>query len=94
LTIVTAADISPDGTRLVTRSYVGGWEWRLVEKREGNAIAIVPSDMPMPLTLATEPQGEALCFSADGDALLTISEKTPTMLYESRIIKAKEQNTP
>ena len=82
--MVTAADISPDGTRLVTRSYVGGWEWRLLKREGAEALTPVFEQMPTALELATEPQGEALCFSADGRALLTISEKTPTTLYEVR----------
>jgi hypothetical protein len=82
--MVTGADISPDGTRLVTRSYVGGWEWRLAKRDAADAFALVFEQMPTTLELATEPQGEALCFSADGKALLTVSEGTPTTLYEVR----------
>jgi len=82
--MVTAADISPDGTRLVTRSYVGGWEWRLPEPGDPGGFARIFEQDPTGLELATEPQGEALCFSSDGKSLLTISEKTPTTLYEVR----------
>lgn len=82
--MVTAADISADGTRLVTRSYLGGWEWRLPKRDAADGFALFLSQTPTPLELATEPQGEALCFSADGKALLTISEGTPTTLYEVR----------
>jgi hypothetical protein len=85
--MVTAADISPDGTRLVTRSYAGGWEWRLPKREDAAAFSLVFEQMPTPLELAAEPQGEALCFSADGRALLTISEKTPTTLYEVRQVE-------
>jgi hypothetical protein len=82
--MVTAADIAPDGTRLVTRSYVGGWEWRLPQRDGSAAFAPIFERLPVALVLAAEPQGEALCFSPDGRALLTISEKTPTTLYEVR----------
>ena len=44
--------------------------------------------------VAAERQGEALCFSADGDALLTISERTPTTLYESRLARPEGDVRP
>jgi hypothetical protein len=92
--MVTAADISPDGTRLVTRSYVGGWEWRLPEPGERGGFARIFEQDPTRLELATEPQGEALCFSSDGNSLLTISEKTPTTLYEVRLAEKGEASGP
>jgi hypothetical protein len=85
--MVTAADISPDGTRLVTRSYVGGWEWCLPKRDDAASFTLVFEQTPAALKLANEPQGEALCFSADGRALLTISEQTPTTLYEVRQVE-------
>ena len=83
-TIVTAADIAPDGTRLATRSYLGGWEWELPTEADANGLAAAFKELPGALRLAAEPQGEAICYAADGQALLTISEGTPTTLYESR----------
>lgn len=79
--LVTAADIAPDGKRLATRSYLGGWEWRLSEAEQGDFLSIF-RQKPVALRLAAEPQGEALCYAADGRALLTISEQRPTALYE------------
>lgn len=92
--MVTAADISPDGTRLVTRSYVGGWEWRRPKRDDATAFALVFEGLPTALELANEPQAEALCFSADGRALLTISEKTPTTLYEVRSTENRREPEP
>jgi len=80
-TIVTAADIYPDGTQLVTRSYLCGWIWTLPTDGP-NKFETLIRQTPVRLNLAPEPQGEAICFSADGRCLLTISEKTPTRLYE------------
>lgn len=85
--IVTAADISTDGRRLVVRNYIGGWEWRRPETGDAGDFKSLFERTPTALRLASEPQGEALCFSADGRALLTISEKTPTTLYETRLIE-------
>ncbi len=83
LRIVTAADISPDGRRLAIRCVVGGWEWRL-------ASGAAPADFedlfraaPTRLELAAERQGEALAYSADGQALLTVGEGTRPTLFES-----------
>ncbi|MFQ5807200.1 MAG: hypothetical protein ACE5I3_12195 [Phycisphaerae bacterium] len=92
--MVTAADISPDGKRLVTRSYLGGWEWRLPESGDASGFARIFRREPVALKLAIEPQGEALCFSADGNALLTISEKSPTMLYEVRATEGGRSEQP
>ena len=81
-TIVTAADLSPDGTQLVTRSYVCGWVWTLPQGATDGGMAALIRRKPVRIELAAEPQGEAICFSPDGRCLLTISEKTPTRLYE------------
>lgn len=92
--VVTAADIAPDGRRLVTRSYLGGWEWRLPAETGGEALAPSFAQRPAALPLPEEPQGEALCFSADGKALLTISERLPTTLYEVRAAKNEAPVAP
>ncbi len=78
-TIITAADISPDGGRIVARSYAGGWEWEIPFGGEPRQVLAAP---PRRLELAAEPQGEAIAISADGRALLTISEGSPTRIYE------------
>jgi len=93
-TIVTAADISPDGKCLVTRSYFGGWEWGLPEACDADEFVHIFRQEPTALRLAMEPQGEALCFSADGGALLTISEGTPTTLYEVRALASGRSGPP
>lgn len=92
--IVTAADISPDGRRLVTRSYVQGWEWRLPEPLDSRGLARLLGETPTALRLAAERQGEAICFSADGDALLTVSEAAPTTLYEIRMAEHAGSGRP
>ena len=84
LTIVTAADMSSDGKRLVTRSYACGWEWRMPAAAGSEEFTRIFAQMPRQLRLAPERQGEAICFSVDGRHLLTISEGTPTTLYEIR----------
>jgi hypothetical protein len=83
--IVTAADIAPDGERLAVRCYVDGWEWRLPAGVADRDFDRIFETKPAALPLAGEPQGEALCYAADGRAILTVSEgKFPT-LHELRL---------
>jgi hypothetical protein len=81
--IVTGADLSPDGTQLVVRSYPCGWLWTIPPDAASVDFAALVRQMPVRIELAAEPQGEAICFSSDGRCLLTISEKSPTRLFES-----------
>jgi hypothetical protein len=92
--VVTAADISPDGRRLATRSYLCGWEWRLPDTAGKSDFERIFGTEPTRLELAAEPQGEALCYAADGHALLTVSEKLPTVLYEARAATPPERHVP
>lgn len=89
--VVTAAGISPDGRRLAVRCYLGGWEWELPEAGTvGEAPAATQasdferifSTDARPLLLPPEPQGEALCYAADGRAVLTVSEGRRPILWE------------
>lgn len=88
LTIVTAADISPDGRRLSTRSYLGGWEWTLAAEIGAEQFTLIFDTVPIGLRLAVEIQGEAIAYSADGGALVTVSERVPTALNEIRRVKS------
>jgi hypothetical protein len=81
--VVTAADIAPDGRHLALRCYVDGWEWRLPEDGAPAALAAALRRRPKRLALPTEPQGEALCYSPDGRAFLTVSEGRRPVLYET-----------
>ncbi len=86
--MVTGADITADGRRLAVRTYVGGWEWSLATRTKAADFARLIATAPQALTLAAEPQGEAICYTPDGAALLTISEGSPTVLYELRMLTA------
>lgn len=77
--LVTAADIRGDGKRLVVRTYAAAWEWDV--DAAGNIRAAF-DHKPESIPVAVEPQGEAICYAADGRSILTISEKVPTFLYE------------
>ncbi|MFH1746320.1 MAG: hypothetical protein ABIG44_04675 [Planctomycetota bacterium] len=80
--IITAADIAPDGQRLAVRCYIDGWEWRLPLDAGDDSFDTIFKYPPVRLSLVPETQGEALCYSADGRALLTLSEGVAPVLYE------------
>ena len=82
--LITAADISPDGRRIALRTYVWGWEWNAGPDDDGVEFARIFERSPQRIMLAAEPQGEALCYNTDSRALVTVSEKLPTVLYEVR----------
>jgi PKD repeat protein len=77
----TAADISPDGSRILVRTYQQeGWLW---ERAEGQSIPEAMQGIPCSIELPLEPQGESVAFSPDGEALWTISERTDVPIYRT-----------
>lgn len=69
--LVTAADISPDGSRIAVRTYSHVWLWRRGSGTVAEALAGEVCEAPV----ALEPQGEAVAFHAAGpDAYFTLSE--------------------
>lgn len=92
-TLVTAADFSPDGRRLVARTYVCGWIWSLPAKAPSEDVPTLIREIPVRIDLSVEKQGEAVCFSSDGRCLLTLSEGCPTWLNESCETPAEKAGT-
>jgi hypothetical protein len=77
--VVTGGAISPDGTRLVVRTYLAAFEWTIAPGQSlADALAGAPRQIPLPLTR----QGESITYSADGPTLLMTSEGVPCPLYE------------
>lgn len=68
--LVTAGDISPDGSRVALRTYTDLYEWRIEGDDVAGAFAGEPAVTPLPETR----QGEGLAYTADGDAVLVSSE--------------------
>ena len=78
LRMVTAADTSPDGLRLAIRTYFGGFELTRSKDSEFESFFDQhPAIINMPLLK----QAEALCYSQDGESLITTSEKLPAPIY-------------
>jgi len=79
LLMATAADISPDGRRMVVTTYGDAFEytrgptdtWPDALRRRGR-----------PIALPRRKQGEAICYGPDGRTIYLTSEKLPTPLIE------------
>lgn len=79
--LITGGDISRDGRRVVLCDYLGACELVLAGKR-GVAFDRIWQQPPTPVSLGTRRQGEAICYRADGLALLATSEGGPCPLIE------------
>ncbi len=70
--LLTAADISPDGSEILVRNTGQIWYWkRLPNETILNALLRKPFDAPY---FRNEHQGEAICFTADATGYYTVSE--------------------
>ena len=69
--LATAADISPDGLRLLVRTYTGAHLWM---RRPGEALGAVFAREPCAVPTMLEPQGESVAFVKGGRGYLTLSE--------------------
>lgn len=78
--LITGGDLSPDGTRLVLRTYTHAHEWQLDKPFaiEGDWSQKPPVSWVLPQTR----QGEAICYDAAGKSLFITSEKLPAPLFE------------
>ena len=78
--LVTGADISPDGRRVALCDYASGYE---LSPPEGSKnFDDVWTQKPALVPLGPRGQGESVCYSLDGAALLATSEGTPAPLIE------------
>jgi hypothetical protein len=68
----TAGDISPDGTEILLRSNQVIWYWKLPARTSISAgLLTAPQIAPY---ANNEPQGEGICFAADGSGYYTDTE--------------------
>jgi hypothetical protein len=74
---VTAADISPDGTMVALRGYEEVWMWARNDRPLDTVFDADPCDAPSPV----ETQGEAIAFTADGAAYVTVSEGSTAAVW-------------
>lgn len=74
----TGGDISPDGKRMILRTYGFAMEFQLNGKEPFDAIF---QKKPAVVETPVEPQGEAIAYTADGNGLVTLSEGKHQPLY-------------
>jgi hypothetical protein len=79
--LATGGDISPQRDKVIIKNYDTVFCWSIAPGQEiKDALSQPPTELPYEI----EPQGEAICWSADGKSYLTISEKAkkqPLFLY-------------
>ncbi|MFY1695011.1 MULTISPECIES: hypothetical protein [unclassified Solwaraspora] len=68
---VTGAARSPDGTRVVIRTYADAFEWDV--PADGDLVAILTGEEPRATALADE-FGEAIAYTPDGTSFVTVSD--------------------
>jgi hypothetical protein len=72
-TRIVAADISADGTEILLKDLSDIYYWK---RNNTETIAQALQKPPARISYYIEPQGEAVCWKADGTGYYTISEKT------------------
>ncbi len=78
---LTGGDISPDGHRVALCDYLSAFEITLPDQK-GIAFDEIWKQPVQVLNIGKRKQGEAICYSADGMALLATSEVLPCPLIE------------
>ena len=86
--LVTAADISPDGSRVAVRTYTDLYEWSVAGDDVAGAFAGEPVVTPLPPT----EQGEGLAYTADGTAVLVSSEGVGAPVH--RLVRSRPADSP
>jgi len=74
----TGGDISPNGSEVIIRGYFNASLWR---RPPGGNLWDAFSGTQYPVPLATEPQGEAICFEGNGRGYYTTSEGAHQPIY-------------
>lgn len=77
--LTTGGDLSPDGKHLVIRTYTRAYQWALPEKVDWTKVW---PGTPQSWTIPETVQGEAICYSVDGQHIYVTSEQLPTPLYK------------
>jgi len=75
--MTTAADFSPDGSRLVVATYSSLYEWKLPKK---SSLVEALKQPPVRIQPDLFPQVEGACYDADGQTIWLTSERLPTPL--------------
>lgn len=76
--MATGGDISPEGDRVVIRTYTDAYEWMIPHFDVGAAFRSEPTQLALPRMR----QGESAAYTQDGKAILFGSEKPNSPIYE------------
>jgi hypothetical protein len=68
---ISGAASSPDGRKIVLRTYSDAYEWTLAN---GDIVTTITTTTPRITPLPGEPLGEAIAYTKDGGAYLTVSD--------------------
>jgi hypothetical protein len=79
LMLATGAAASADGKRIIVRTYFTALE---MARAEGATFDSLFNSTPIPVKIASERQGEAISYSADGKSIITTSEKIPAPIHQ------------
>jgi hypothetical protein len=91
---VTGMAFSPNGQRLVIRSYFGAWlyEKQVGEKQKGKTwLETITQTKPKMLALPLQSQGEAICFSPDSESLWVTSEMKNSIIWQVSLDQKSEK---
>lgn len=80
--LITGGEISSDGRGIVLCDYLRGYEIELPPSTSTNDFNQIWRQPIASFDIGARQQGEAICYRADGQAVLTTSEKLPTPLYQ------------
>lgn len=84
---ITAMGLSPDTKRMVVRTYVDGY---LYERNEDQTWSqALRNNQPKRLALPMQRQGEGVCFSRDGQAIICSSEFKRAPLWQIQLKELK-----
>lgn len=84
--LITGGDISADGKYVLLRTYYSGYEFKAPEGNFDGWCNVTPNIV----TLRSENQGEAICYSPSGTVIYTTSEGVPCPV--SKITMKKSVN--
>jgi hypothetical protein len=87
--LITGGDIAPDGRRVVLCDYLDAYEMSLPESSASDFDNIWTQPLAI-VELGPRRQGESVCYSLDGNAILATSERRPTPLIEVKLKNSRQ----
>lgn len=72
VSMLTAGDVSHDGSKIILKNYLYAWHW---ERREGESIGDALKRPGVRIAYMPEEQGESICFTHNDGGYITTSER-------------------